>query len=268
MSLSRLSRKAQKLIALLPRKKFRRGLRHGVAAAIEHERALSGLEINTVVDIGANIGQFSLLAWTLYPGARIYAFEPQSGPAAIFQKLFPTSAPITLYRTAIGTATGQIEMHVSRRHDSSSLLPISKTMTDMGADNDEIGTSFVSIASLASFLAPEEIVDPALLKIDVQGSELEVLKGSEPLLDRFRYICIELSFIELYTGQPLSHEVIRYLDGRGFQLISIHNLHNDAYGRSAQADFLFGRRALVNGRELQSDHDGHRASPKAVALAR
>jgi hypothetical protein len=71
-----LLRKTIKAARLLRTEIFRYGLRHGVAASIEHEGALSGLGVRTVVDIGANLGQFSLLAPVLYHGARIYAFEP------------------------------------------------------------------------------------------------------------------------------------------------------------------------------------------------
>ena len=77
-------RKLVKASRLLGSTKFRLGLQHGVAAAIEHRRAMGQLNVRTVVDIGANIGQFSLLCRVLYPAAQIYAFEPQDEPAQRF----------------------------------------------------------------------------------------------------------------------------------------------------------------------------------------
>lgn len=226
---------------LLGQRKYRHGLYRGVAATIEHSGALRSLELRTVVDVGANLGQFSLLAWQLFPGAKIHAFEPQRGPAEVFLKLFPPSSPARLYRAAIGTRSGEIEMHISRRHDSSSLLPISQAMTTVFPGTEEVGRERVSVAPLASFLSAEDIAAPALLKIDVQGAELDVLQGCGELLERFRYVYVELSFVVLYVGQALCGEVIAYLAGRGFRLRGVHNLSEDRQGQAIQADFLFVR---------------------------
>jgi FkbM family methyltransferase len=232
-------RKLAKASRLLRNDKFRHGLRHGVAATIEHQHTLAPLNIRTVVDVGANIGQFSLLCRVLFPAARIYAFEPQLKAARRFAELFTADAPVTLFRSAIGVQSGQIDIHVSRRHDSSSLLPISRMMTEIFPGTDEIGTVAVSIGPLITFISAEQIIGPALLKIDVQGTELEVLKGCDHLLNRFRYIYAELSFIELYKGQSLCSDVIRFLDQQGFHILGINNLTTDKSGRAVQADFLF-----------------------------
>jgi FkbM family methyltransferase len=234
-------RKFRKGLRLLGHRKFRRGLYRGVAATVEHCGALNLLDVRTVVDIGANIGQFSLLAWRLFPQARIHAFEPQSVPAERFLKLFPPGSRATLYRAAIGTRAGEIEMHISRRHDCSSLLPISATMTKVFPGTEEVGVARVSIGPLASFLSPDDIVAPALLKIDVQGAELDVLHGCGDMLERFLYVYVELSFVALYVGQALCDECIAYLRTRGFRMRGIHNLCEDRQGGSIQADFLFVR---------------------------
>jgi FkbM family methyltransferase len=236
-------RKLRKGLRLLLNRKYRHGLYRGAAAAIEHLGALGALDVGTVVDVGANVGQFSLLAWQLFPQAKIHAFEPQQGPAEVFLRLFPPSSPAKLYRAAIGKHSGEIEMHISRRHDSSSLLPITRAMTTVFPGTEEIGRERVSVAPLASFLSAEEIVAPALLKIDVQGTELDVLHGCSELLDRFRYVYVELSFVVLYVGQALCNEVIAYLAGRGFRLRGVHNLREDRQGQAIQADFLFVRDA-------------------------
>lgn len=239
--LSDLSRKARKASQLMLSAKFRRGMRRGVAAAIEHRPAFSGLEFYTVVDVGANVGQFSLLSWSLWPKAHIYAFEPQAQPAEVFGRVFPRSAPVTLYLAAVGARSGRAEMNVSRRNDCSSLLPISGAMPRILPGTDKVGTADVEIGPLSAYLSAEEIADPALLKIDVQGAELDVLHGCGDLLDRFRYVYAELSFVELYTGQPLCHEIIEFLAARQFRVTSVLNVNSDAQGRPLQADFLFRR---------------------------
>jgi hypothetical protein len=83
-----------------------------------------------------------------------------------------------------------------------------------------------------------ELDAAAMLKIDVQGFELEALQGCEGLLDKFAYIYAECSFLELYTGQALAGDVIAWLHHRGFALSGIYNVSYEL-GRSIQADFLF-----------------------------
>jgi hypothetical protein len=97
----------------------------------------------------------------------------------------------------------------------------------------------VPIVPLLQYLSPENIQSPALLKIDVQGYELEVLKGCEPLLACFRYVYSECSFVELYQGQALAGDVILYLIDRNFELSGVYGQVEDANRRPVQADFLF-----------------------------
>src|SRR5919106_1846196 len=82
-----LVRRAHKLLRLMAHRRFRAGLRHGVAATIEHAGALAGRSFASVVDIGANRGQFTLFVAGLYPQARIFAFEPLPGPYAVLARI-------------------------------------------------------------------------------------------------------------------------------------------------------------------------------------
>ncbi|HVB81205.1 MAG TPA: FkbM family methyltransferase [Candidatus Binataceae bacterium] len=222
--------------------KFRRGLRRGVAAAIEHRALLSPLDVRTVVDIGANLGQFSLLSWRLYPNAKIYAFEPQPAPAVRYLKVLGVDSPARLFQAAISTKMGFVEMHISRRHDSSSLLPISEIMSTVFPGTEEIGVARVESGPLKNFIAADDVIEPALLKIDVQGGELDTLIACDDFLEHFRYVFVELSFIELYRGQALFTDVVRHLDRKGYDLRGIDNLARDQSGCPIQADCLFARR--------------------------
>jgi hypothetical protein len=94
---------------------------------------------------------------------------------------------------------------------------------------------------LREFIPAAEIGAPALLKVDVQGFELEALRGCEDLLGRFAYVYAECSFVELYAGQALADEVIAWLRERGFKLRGVHNMDYDRGGQAIQADFLFAR---------------------------
>lgn len=220
----------------------RAALRHGVAPSFEHFEIIKGLGgLKCLVDVGANVGQFSLLCKIIHPNVYIHAFEPLKTATGTFQKVLGSQSNIYLHRHAIGSKSNNLLMNVTARSDSSSLLaPDFQSQIFPGTHS--ISREAVRVLPLKDVLRIENIQSPALLKIDVQGYEDEVLKGSGHLLTRFDWIYCEASFVELYSGQPLANEIIAWLAARGFRLISV-NADTSARlnGRVIQADFLFKR---------------------------
>lgn len=211
-----------------------------VLASAEHQRVL-GDRLATVVDIGANRGQFSLAVRQWAPKASVIAFEPLSAAAATFQKVFEGDSKVTLYQVAIGPGAGEVVIHVSSADDSSSLLPIAPLQTELFPGTGEIGMEAIRVGRLSDFVSAEEIRSPALLKVDVQGYELDALRGCTDLLQKFDLIIVECSFMELYEGQAFAHEVIRFLDGHGFVLRNVYNLEYNRKGEAIQGDFAFAK---------------------------
>jgi len=206
---------------------------------VEYVEGRSLGEVRTVVDIGANRGQFALAARNCSPDARIVSFEPLPGPAETFRQVFSGDARVVLHPVAIGQVRREMTIHISAADDSSSLLPITAMQRSLFPGTGEVGTAVVQVAPLSEFLSATEIEQPALLKLDVQGYELEALKGCEGLLGCFAYVYAECSFIELYEGQPLADTIIAWLRERGFRLEGIYNLTYNPKGRGVQGDFLY-----------------------------
>ena len=221
-------------------------LSHGVGAGVEHNRALLGLNCQTMIDIGANRGQFALVTRKCFPGSRIVSFEPLAKSASRFRSLFQKDPDIILHQVAIGPHAGSTTIHVSAADDSSSLLPISSLQERLFPGTGELRTERVKIGRLSDYVKPEAIDNPAMLKLDVQGYELEALRGCEELLDRFSYVYVECSFVELYVGQPLVDDIIDWLRERKWCLSGIYNMTYDRHGRSIQADFLFENSCTTN----------------------
>ena len=132
-------------------------------------------------------------------------------------------------------------MHVSRWDVSSSLLPFAQAQHDNFLLTEEASREEVQTTTLESCIDPSAIRAPALLKLDVQGYELAALQGCVSLLESFRYVYVEASFVELYVGQALATEVLNFLFSRGFKLLCVANLSRGASARPIQADFLFSR---------------------------
>jgi FkbM family methyltransferase len=229
----------RKLYSILGRGAWRRGLAYGVAASVEHERYLASHEVATLIDAGANKGQFSLALKCFWPLARIIAFEPLSGPASRFERLFRGDARVALRRVALGSSPGDAEIHVSRKSDSSSLLPPGKLQEEIFPGTGEIGTEAVHVVRLDDAIGVAELPRPILFKIDVQGLELDVLKGAEASLGGIDHLYVEVSFVPLYTGQAVAHEIVDWLAQRGFRLSGIYHVEFDRSGRSVQADMHF-----------------------------
>jgi len=244
MNLDALFNKLDKLSqALMSWRLWQALWKHRVLAGAEHRTVLSA-DLKTVVDIGANRGQFSLAARNWSPSAILIAFEPLAAPADIFRRVFADDDKVILHQAAIGPASARQKMHVSARDDSSSLLPISSAQTTMFPGTGEIAITDVRVGPLDEFVKASDLLAPAMLKIDVQGYEYEALLGCESLLHHFDCIYCECSFVELYSGQKMGGEVIDWLSSKGFQLVEKYNDAYDQQGVTVQADFLFSRKSM------------------------
>jgi FkbM family methyltransferase len=214
----------------------------GSAAGVEHRFVLRNFNCDYIVDVGANRGQFALIARKVFPRAKIHSFEPLEEPAQIFKKIFGNDPNVIFYPYAIGREKTTSTIHVTKDDDSSSMLPITKTQSSLFPGATEKETRQVTILPLSQALGNTPIPPASLLKIDVQGFELDVLQGCEDILNRFSHLYIECSFIELYEGQALAHQIIAWLEQRSFILVGVYNLYYQKNGMAVQGDFLFAQK--------------------------
>jgi len=198
--------------------------------------------MTTLIDVGANSGQFSLLARFLHPAVKIIAFEPLNRPAQRFQRLFSSDALTTLHQLAIGAQnTTTAGMNVAGRDDSSSLLPITAEQERFAPGTAAVGVEQVTIRRLDEVVSAANITRPSMLKLDVQGYELSALRSCGALLDQMDYVYVEVSFVVLYQGQALADEIVQFLFSSGFSFAGANSPSFDDKGRCMQADFLFRR---------------------------
>jgi FkbM family methyltransferase len=234
-------RKIKKSLILMRRPGSRAALlRFGVAGAIEHDAVLRAAPFDLIVDVGANRGQFSLAARNFHPNAKIVAFEPLASAASVYRRVFRDDTLVSLHETAIGPKQCTVVMQRSGSEDSSSLLTISDLMPELYPGTQAVGTEIVAVAPLTNFLARTDFAGGSLLKIDVQGYEVEVLKSAELLLPLFDRIYVEASFLPLYEGQVMADELISFLQEHHFKIVGILNpSFHPVTGLTVQADMLF-----------------------------
>jgi len=230
----------RKTIALLKRPRFTRAvLLYGVAASVEHAYAVGFCEPRTLLDAGANKGQFSLLFREVRPESLIIAFEPLPQAADTFDRMFAEDELSHLQRVALAGAGGSAVLHVADRADSSSLLTLGQGQERAFGVRESIAIE-VPTRRLDDCVDFSMLPHPILLKVDVQGGEIGVFNGCGQLAE-IDFIYVELSFVELYVGQPLFEDVTHYLNARGFRIIGIFNQVVTAEFGPTQVDVLFGR---------------------------
>lgn len=234
-------RRPKKLARLVRDPLFRRGLRVGVAAAIEHRAIPFRYEYSTVIDVGAHHGQFALFARRRFPGARILSFEPLAQAVATLERTRAVVGDMIVLAAAVSSEDGEAPFVVSRATDSSSLREILPAYVDAFPGTEAASTCVVRTVALDSAVDPHELERPCLLKIDVQGGELDVLAGAERMLKSVDGVLVECSFVEFYAAQPLVADVVSHLHARGFALTDVSSLVRDRRRVCLQADLLFER---------------------------
>jgi FkbM family methyltransferase len=238
LGISNLLRKAHKASVCFVNPNFRNGLKLSVAAAIEHREVLKQLQPDQVLDVGANIGQFALVARNAFPNIPIISFEPLPQAAAILAKVMRDDKNFTLKNYALGEVQSKQLINVTQKNDSSSLLGLSTKHQELYGS--KVASQIeIAVEKLDDVLSPEDLGKKCLLKIDTQGFELAVLKGAQKHLANIKWIYAELSFQELYYGQPLASEVITWLADQGYKLTGIFGTSYGPNSQAIQADMLF-----------------------------
>ncbi len=220
-------------------------LQKGHIDSLELLELLQPLSPKVIYDIGANIGTWTLLARSVYPAAAVHCFEPLSGHLEQLRRATAALPGITPYQVCLGSAPGEAKLRVLDFSDASSLLPLAREGEKQWSLR-EARQETVNVARLDDWVAAHGLPAPDLLKLDVQGFELEVLKGAEKCLGRAGAVLAEVSFREFYQSQCLFHDVVGFMAQRGFWLSAIGQ--GIVPGRPLlQCDALFTRRELITG---------------------
>lgn len=207
-------------------------------------KALNSFNVDVVLDVGANAGQFSLSLRRFGYRGKIVSYEPLN---EAYEKLIKISKTDKKWevspRVAVGAYDGKIEINIAGNSVSSSILPMLKSHSDVAVGSEYIGKESVNIVKLDT-VAKKYLQDykNIFLKIDTQGYEWAVLDGAVEILPHVRGILCEMSLLELYEGQHLWMDILKRLETDGFIPWSIHEGFTDSKsGRTLQIDATFFR---------------------------
>jgi FkbM family methyltransferase len=210
------------------------------------------MRVTTVLDVGANTGQWGdLLFDTGYDG-RLISFEaaPSVHSALLVHAKRSGKAWEVAPCAALGSQKGQLQFNLSANTVSSSALPMRGRHVESAPDSAYVGQQMVPVERLDQLAAPFVRSDSRLmLKIDTQGYELEVLKGATGLLDQVVCMQVELSLVSLYEGAPSFLEMIGHAKSLGFEIFNVVPVFKDSRsGQVLQVDGYFLRTEVVHPR--------------------
>jgi FkbM family methyltransferase len=199
--------------------------------------------VQTIFDVGANVGQSARRYRAVFPTANIHCFEPFERSFQRLQDAVGGDSQVKLHRLAISDAASTRTLFVNKSDVTNSLLPTRTESFDYIDKSmlNPVGTVEVRSTTLDIFCREAAITKIHILKMDVQGAELLSLLGASSMLSAgaIDLIYTEVSFVRLYDGQALFDDVCRHLAAHDYTLYGLYNLFSGRNGFLTQADAIF-----------------------------
>lgn len=178
------------------------------------------IQPHTLCDIGAHAGHWTHVMARLNPDLRHVAlFEPQSAFRGELASLEVPGVEKVIYPFALGRKSGTARIKGGTA--SASLLDAAAAQDRYfpGTVNREVAED-VQVEVLDEVYERDRLPTPDLIKLDVQGFELDVLRGAEAVLGRAKCLVVELSFQAFYDGQTPLWELLRFLHERHYVMVA------------------------------------------------
>lgn len=198
---------------------------------------------SAVIDVGANVGQFAISVRASGFDGPIISFEPQPAEHAALVAAAELDSEWTVApRCAVGARDGSAQINVAVNSETSSMLERLDLLKENAPTSTYVDSVETPVRRLDDLL-DELGFDPtdALLKVDTQGFEAEVLRGASSTLPLVAAAHVELSLAPLYDGQALASEIFALFGAAGLELSIINDCFNTGDGRILQIDGGFTR---------------------------
>lgn len=207
-------------------------------------RTIHWLDVDTVIDGGANAGQFGQHLRRGGFAGRILSVEPLSEPFAELSRVSEADPGWQVERGALSDEIGTVTINVAGNSVSSSILPMLDAHSEAAPESKYVGVETVPTTTIDSLVGRHQL-DPArtMLKLDVQGYEGIALAGATECIKSFAAVQLELSFVPLYDGSWLAEETIDFMKTCGYELWMFDPaaMYDPVSGRLMQCDGVFVR---------------------------
>ena len=199
------------------------------------------------LDVGANEGDWTAAALAAFPGLRVLAIEPSPAPRELLQRRFGEEAAVTIDPRAVSDTAGTATFHATRASVFGSLLAPVAGLGEMyevahGGPTEELEAFEVDTATLDEIVGDRPV---SLVKLDVQGAEMEVLRGGRRTLQRAQALLVEVLFQHHYDGDATFPELHAALTELGFDLIDLGRPVRIDRGPALYGDACYARAAVA-----------------------
>jgi FkbM family methyltransferase len=218
--------------------------------ALHLRELLARLDIDCVLDVGANAGQYhDFLRDKVQFDGPIISFEPVSHHIDALRERSRGDRAWHIEGYALGSSNGSMPINVMVSDQFSSFLePDHGRVKDYAGLNVPCHTETVTVRTLDVVLPvlQERIgFDRPYLKIDTQGFDIEVLRGAGDNLPAVKALQTEASVIGIYKGMPQYMDIIRYLGERGFDITGLYPVSRDSALRLVEFDCVMINRVVA-----------------------
>lgn len=175
-----------------------------------------GFAPRLIVDIGAYDGQWTRMIKGVFPESRVFMIDAQPGKQPALEAVkgqFPGTAD---YAISLLAAESGRKVDFQQMESGSSVFA--------EQSNVQRSTTSLDTRTLDGLLKEREIQGPALLKLDVQGYELEILKGAADALFHAEVVLLETALLAYNRDAPQLSDVVRFMDERGFCVFDVCSL--------------------------------------------
>ena len=203
---------------------------------------LKDYEISTVLDVGANEGQFAAKILQVLPDTAIHSFEPLKDTYDVLIKNLNKNG--TAYNFALGDFNGQSKIYKNEYSPSSSILELGQKHLEQYPTSNKVSFEEIQVKRLDDVIHERKILlkTNIVLKMDVQGFEDKVVMGAQDTLRLVKVVLVEVSFWELYKNQALFEKIFLLLTEQGFLFRGNYDLvYNRQNGMPLFADAIFIR---------------------------
>ena len=217
-------------------------------------RLLAEFEVDCVLDVGANRGQYrDFLRNEVGYGGTIVSFEPVPALGEHLAQRAESDPGWLVQPVALGAASGRATLNVMASDTFSSFLAPSETATKMFASKNRVQAQVEVPVHTLDALLPELLAQTGCrrpyLKLDTQGYDLVVIEGAARSLETVLALQTEASVTPIYEGAPDFAQVIRHLEARGYALSGIFPNNPDHFPLMIEFDcHMVNRRCLEPGR--------------------
>ncbi len=203
---------------------------------------LTEVERPVIIDGGAHYGETVEQILRVLPSAVVHAIEPN--PEA-YRRLRGVAeryeSQVTTYQEALSDRVGAVQLNIAQDDETSSLKPVSEAGHKLFGDIMKVADSIeVEVTTIDHWREINSVGAVDLLKLDIQGSELDALRGAQKsLYDGVNAILAEVHFLPAYDGAPPLPEIIAFMTDHGFTLYGLYNIYYEPNGRAVQGDALW-----------------------------